>query len=50
MPISVGDRLPEATLLHMSDTGPEPVSLSGTLSGRKVVIFAVPGAFTPTCH
>lgn len=50
MSISIGDRLPEATLLHMSDTGPEPVSLSGTLSGRKVVIFAVPGAFTPTCH
>jgi cytochrome c peroxidase len=34
----------------MTDEGPETVSLAGKLSGRKVVIFAVPGAFSNTCH
>ncbi|TMV07255.1 peroxiredoxin [Ruegeria sediminis] len=48
--ISVGDRLPDAKLLRMTENGPEEVELSKKLSGRKVVIFAVPGAFTPTCH
>jgi cytochrome c peroxidase len=50
MPISKGDKLPEATLVHMGAEGPSPVSLSDKTKGRKVVIFAVPGAFTPTCH
>ncbi|MEC3859810.1 peroxiredoxin [Mesobacterium sp. TK19101] len=50
MSISVGDRLPDATLLRIGDNGPEQVSLADKLSGRKVVIFAVPGAYTPTCH
>ena len=50
MPISTGDRLPEATLTRMTANGPEQVSLSDKTSGRKVVIFGVPGAFTPTCH
>ncbi len=50
MTISVGDKLPEATLLRIGAQGPEPVSLSELTAGRKVVIFAVPGAFTPTCH
>ncbi|MBE9637758.1 peroxiredoxin [Salipiger mangrovisoli] len=49
MAISAGDRLPEATLLKLGEAGPEQVSLGETLSGRKVVIFALPGAFTPTC-
>ena len=50
MTISVGDTLPDATLTRMGDNGPEPVQLSDKLKGRKVAIFAVPGAFTPTCH
>ena len=50
MTVSVGDKLPEATLLTMTADGPAPVALSERLAGRKVAIFAVPGAFTPTCH
>lgn len=50
MAISTGDSLPDATLIHMGDEGPEEVSLASRLNGRKVVIFAVPGAYTPTCH
>ena len=50
MSISVGDTLPNATLIRLGADGPEEVDLASTLKGRKVVIFAVPGAFTPTCH
>ncbi|WP_299564810.1 peroxiredoxin [uncultured Sulfitobacter sp.] len=50
MPISQGDMLPDATLVRMGDDGPAPVKMSDKTKGRKVVIFAVPGAFTPTCH
>ena len=50
MTISKGDRLPASTLVHMGDEGPAPVALADKLKGRKVVLFAVPGAFTPTCH
>ncbi len=50
MTLSQGDTLPDATLSKMGDEGPEQVQLSNLVSGRKVVIFAVPGAFTPTCH
>lgn len=49
MTISVGDRLPDATLLVIGENGPEPVDLAARLKGRKVVIFGLPGAFTPTC-
>ena len=49
MTISAGDTLPGATLLRLGDEGPEPVSLSDKLAGRKVVIFGLPGAFTRTC-
>jgi cytochrome c peroxidase len=49
MAISVGGKLPEATLIQLGAKGPESVSLSAKTAGRKVVIFAVPGAFTPTC-
>lgn len=49
MPISVGDTLPEATLVHMGEEGPEEVTLSDKVKGRKVVIFALPGAYTGTC-
>ncbi len=47
--ISAGDNLPEATLLQMGAEGPEEVRISDKTKGRKVVIFAVPGAFTGTC-
>jgi cytochrome c peroxidase len=50
MKINVGDRLPDATLRRMGPDGPEEVRLADSLAGRKVAIFAVPGAFTPTCH
>jgi peroxiredoxin len=48
--LSEGDRLPGATLLRVGNDGPEEVDLESHLKGRRVVIFAVPGAFTPTCH
>lgn len=50
MTISTGEKLPDATLVAMGAEGPETVSLADKTAGRKVVIFAVPGAFTPTCH
>lgn len=50
MSIVVGDSLPEATLMKIGASGPEEVDLGSLTKGRKVVIFAVPGAFTPTCH
>ncbi|MBK1634916.1 peroxiredoxin [Rhodovulum adriaticum] len=50
MTISTGDTLPDATLVHMGAEGPEQVNLCERIKGRKVVIFAVPGAYTPTCH
>lgn len=49
MTISVGDKLPEAGLIKLGANGPEAVSITALTKGRKVVIFAVPGAFTPTC-
>jgi len=49
MAIKVGDRLPSVTLSVLGDAGPKPVSIDELCSGKKVVIFAVPGAFTPTC-
>ncbi len=47
--IAVGQTLPEAHLLRIGANGPDEVRLADRLAGRKVVIFAVPGAFTPTC-
>src|SRR5215467_3729168 len=48
--IGVGDRLPEATFRVLGSEGIEKMTTSDIFSGRKVVVFAVPGAFTPTCH
>ncbi len=50
MAISQGDTLPDATLVQLGDDGPTPIKISDKIKGRKVAIFAVPGAFTPTCH
>ncbi len=50
MTIAVGDRLPDGSLLRIGDNGPETVSITQLTTGKRVVIFAVPGAFTPTCH
>ena len=49
MTIKVGDKLPNITLATMKTEGPQPVSVEELCSGKKVVLFAVPGAFTPTC-
>ncbi len=49
MSIKVGDRIPTTVLTQMTDQGPQPVSTEDYFGGRKVVLFAVPGAFTPTC-
>jgi peroxiredoxin len=49
MSISAGATLPQATLTVMTDSGPQPVSSTELLGEGLVVLFAVPGAFTPTC-
>ncbi len=49
MTITTGDMLPGATLLTLGDEGPQPVRLDEKMKGRKVVIFAVPGAYTGVC-
>ncbi|MCB1972482.1 MAG: peroxiredoxin [Geminicoccaceae bacterium] len=50
MTIEVGQKLPEATFKVLTSEGLADVRLADITSGRKVVIFALPGAFTPTCH
>ncbi len=47
--IEPGDTLPEGTLFEMTADGPRPVPVSALTRGRRVVIFGLPGAFTPTC-
>ena len=49
MAIETGSKLPEATLHTMQDGKPTPVTTSDLFAGKKVAMFAVPGAFTPTC-
>jgi peroxiredoxin len=50
MAISVGDRLPETTFMRFGEEGMEKIPSSQVFGGRKVALFGVPGAFTPTCH
>src|SRR5688500_2639663 len=50
MPINVGDSLPDATFMTMSAEGPKPMKTAEVFGGKKVALFAVPGAYTPTCH
>ena len=47
--IKQGDVFPAVTLKVITDNGPEDIELSQAFAGKKVVLFAVPGAFTPTC-
>lgn len=49
MSIRIGDRIPSVTLSHMTEDGPQPLLTDDYFAGRKVVLFSVPGAFTPTC-
>ena len=49
MSIKVGDRIPNVTLKHMDKDGMQTVSTDDLFKGKKVVLFALPGAFTPTC-
>ena len=49
MTIAVGDSLPAATLVRMTDDGPEKVEAKDFFAGRRIALFSVPGAFTPTC-
>ena len=50
MTIQVGDPLPQSTFRVMTPDGPKPKTTDDVFKGRKVVLVAVPGAFTPTCH
>ena len=49
MTIAVGDKIPNVTLKVMGEKGPQDISTESLFAGKKVVLFAVPGAFTPTC-
>lgn len=49
MTIAVGDTVPAATLMQAGEAGPQPVATPDFFKGRRVAIFSVPGAFTPTC-
>jgi peroxiredoxin len=49
MTIQVGDQLPQSTFRVMTPEGPKPKTTDDVFKGRKVVLVAVPGAFTPTC-
>lgn len=50
MSIAKGDRLPEATFRIMTEDGIKTLTTKDVFAGKKVALFAVPGAFTPTCH
>ncbi|MCP4212035.1 MAG: peroxiredoxin [Halieaceae bacterium] len=49
MAIQAGDKIPECTLKTMGDKGPQDIATRDIFSGKKVLLFAVPGAFTPGC-
>jgi len=49
MAIKVGDKIPSVKLMQMTADGPKPIATDDLFKGKKVVLFALPGAFTPTC-
>ena len=49
MPIKVGDKIPQATFMVFTTEGPKPLTSDVLTSGKTVALFALPGAFTPTC-
>ena len=49
MAITVGDTIPSVTLKHLTDNGMQEVNTGDLFKGKKVVLFSLPGAFTPTC-
>jgi len=49
MAINVGDTIPSVTLKHLTDNGMQEVNTGDLFKGKKVVLFSLPGAFTPTC-
>lgn len=49
MTIQLGDKLPSATVYLMGEQGPEAVDAAGLFAGKRVVLFGLPGAYTPTC-
>ena len=50
MTLKVGDTLPETTFTVMTAEGPKPMTTAQVFKGKKIALFAVPGAYTPTCH
>jgi glutaredoxin/glutathione-dependent peroxiredoxin len=49
MTIAVGDKVPDGTFTRMTDSGPAPITTAELFGGKTVLLFSVPGAFTPTC-
>ncbi|MGK2911958.1 MAG: peroxiredoxin [Sphingobium sp.] len=49
MTIAKGEKLPETTFVTMTENGPEPLDSGTYFAGKKIALFSVPGAFTPTC-
>lgn len=50
-PVAVGTSIPDGTLAYLDDdNNPQTVSIHSLAAGKKVIIFGVPGAFTPTCR
>jgi peroxiredoxin len=49
MSIKIGDRMPQGKFKTMTENGPKDISTDELFNGKRVVLFAVPGAFTPTC-
>lgn len=49
MTIKAGDKMPAGTFKHMTQDGPKNITSDELFAGKKVVLFSVPGAFTPTC-
>ncbi|MEM7007198.1 MAG: peroxiredoxin [Pseudomonadota bacterium] len=49
MAIQIGDKLPDVTFMEATENGPEPRRTEDVFAGKKIALFAVPGAFTPTC-